>query len=101
MMPNKIVIKKYSDYLDSVRDELMAAEAIVSRIKKSDEWLKSMNYFNVLNARGLLKTKPTKENGYKFELFDKSDYVTIRKDALQSIVSDDQLNEINMMAERR
>ena len=99
-MPNTTKIKKYSDYLDSVRDELVAAETTVQRIKKSDEWLKCINYFNVLTNRGLLKTRPTKENGYRFELFDKDEYVMIRKDDLQSIVNEEQLKEISLKAER-
>ena len=57
--------KKYVDYFNSVREELVKAEDTVSRIKGSKEWKKAYDYFSVCKHRGLIKTRPTKANGYK------------------------------------
>lgn len=60
--------KKYVDYLERVKPELIEAEKTVERIKKSYMWQRCNNYFNVLACRGILKTRPTKSNGYTYEV---------------------------------
>ena len=59
--------KRYADYLNSVRGELIAAEATVARIKHSKEWQDCTRYFNVLACRGKIEQRPTKENQYTFK----------------------------------
>ena len=60
--------QKHVDYFNSVIPELIKAEETVARIKGSYEWKRAYNYFSCLKSRGIIKTKPTKENGYKIEV---------------------------------
>ena len=66
-----VVEKKYVDYLDSIRAELMGAEKIIDDIKDSAEWKKAINYFNTYHTRGKLESRPTKKNGYTYKINDK------------------------------
>lgn len=58
------VFQKHYQYMQSVIPKLIEAERIVDSIKGSEQWTKSLNYFNVLHNRGKLACRPTKENGY-------------------------------------
>ena len=55
------------NYMQSVIPTLIEAEKVVHSIKGSEQWNKSLNYFNVLYKRGQLAHRPTMENGYKIE----------------------------------
>lgn len=85
--------KKYVDYFNSVRDELVKAEDTVSRIKGSKEWKKAYDYFSVCKHRGLIKTRPTKANGYRIELSDG----TIQIEELEDIVTPEQMEQIKKL----
>lgn len=61
---NKPLSQKYVDHLINTRAELIKAEEIVSRIKNTDEWKNNQRYFNLCSSRGLLESRPSKENGY-------------------------------------
>ena len=63
----KDIFQKHYDYMQSVIPRLLEAEKVVAEIKCSKEWKRSFNYFQTLYNRGMLKERPTKENGYKIE----------------------------------
>lgn len=84
--------KKYVDYLDSTRSELLEAEKTIDRIKKSNEWKACINYFNVLYCRKKIVQAPTKENGYTFKL--PENLVVLDLNDLAKIVTPEQLAEI-------
>lgn len=65
--------KKYVDYLNGIREELIKAENVVSKIKNSNEWKKSLTYFAQCEHRGLLESKLSKKNGYIVKAKDFSD----------------------------
>lgn len=85
--------KKYVDYFNSVRDELVKAENTVARIKGSKEWKRAYNYFSVCKHRGLIETMPSKENGYKIELSEG----TIQIEELEDIVTPEQMEQIKKL----
>ena len=87
------VEQKYIDSLHRLAPELIEAEAKVDSIKKSKEWKRTYEYFNVLKHRGYIKTKPTKKNGYKLELWDN----VISIDALADIVTPEQMEQIRKL----
>lgn len=87
--------QKHIDYINSVRAELMEAEATVSRIKNSNEWKRAYNYFSLQKTRGTIKEKPTKENGYRIELYESAEVV--RLDDLSGIVTPEQMEKIKNM----
>ena len=59
--------QKHIDYFNRVVPELVNAEETVAKIKGSKEWKRAYDYFSLCKHRGLLKTRPTKENGYTVE----------------------------------
>lgn len=71
--------QKHVDYINSVRAELLEAEATIARIKGSSEWQRAYNYFSLQKTRGLIKEKPTKENSYKITLYDSTELAQIIK----------------------
>lgn len=87
--------QKHIDYINSVRAELMEAEATVSRIKNSSEWKMAYNYFSLQKTRGTIKEKPTKKNGYRIELYESAEVV--RLDDLSGIVTPEQMEQIKSM----
>lgn len=66
--------KKNLEYMRSVAPKLLEAESVVHEIKGSDQWTKTLNYFNVLYKRGKLACRPTYENGY---LIKPVDYISL------------------------
>ena len=90
--------QKHVDYINSVRAELMEAEATVSRIKNSSEWKRAYNYFSLQKTRGTIKEKPTKENGYRIELYESAEVV--RLDDLSGIVTPEQMERIKSLLPR-
>lgn len=85
--------QKHIDYLNSVVPELLEAEKTIDRIKGSYEWKRAYNYFSCLKSRGILRTKPTKENGYKLEMTE--GFVCVED--LESIVSTEQMQQIKKL----
>lgn len=85
--------QKYIDYLNKITPELIEAEAKVDAIKNSKEWKRAYEYFNVLHHRGRIKTKPTKKNGYKLEMWET--FVSI--DQLDGIVTPEQMEQIKKL----
>ncbi len=90
--------QKHVDYINSVRAELIEAEAAVARIKNSNEWKRAYNYFSLQKTRGTIKEKPTKENGYQIELYESSEVV--RLDDLSGIVTPEQMERIKSLLSR-
>lgn len=86
-----ILQKKYVDYLESVREELIEAERKVDSIKKSPEWKACINYFNVLRYRGKIEQIPTKENGYSYKTESR---IVLDLEELAEIVTPEQLARI-------
>ena len=62
--------KKNLEYMQSITPRLLEAERIVHEIKGSEQWTKTLNYFNVLYKRGKLSCRPTYENGYAIKPVD-------------------------------
>ena len=87
--------QKHVDYINSVRAELIEAEAAVARIKNSNEWKRAYNYFSLQKTRGTIKEKPTKENGYQIELYESSEVVHL--DDLSGIVTSEQMEQIKAL----
>lgn len=88
--------KRHVNYLDSVREELIKAEEIVDRIKGCDEWKKARNYFGTCFMRGLIKARPSKENGYKIEIESPKRKV-VQIEELKDIVTEEQMEEIKKL----
>ena len=86
--------RKHLDYINRVAPELIEAEEKVDRIKKSKEWKRAYEYFNILKHRGHIKSKPTKKNGYKIELWE--DVVPLEK--LEGIVTAEQMEQIRRLS---
>ena len=87
------VEQRHIDTLHRLAPELIEAEAKVDAIKKSKEWKNTYEYFNVLKHRGYIKTKPTKKNGYKLELWDN----VVSIDALESILTPEQMKQVKQL----
>ena len=87
--------QKHVDYINSVRAELMEAEATVARIKGSNEWKRAYNYFSLQKTRGTIKEKPTKENGYRIELYESAAVVSL--DDLSGILTSEQMEQIKAL----
>lgn len=85
--------QKHIDYLNKITPELIEAEAKVDAIKNSKEWKRAYEYFNVLQHRGHIKTKPTKKNGYKIELWE----TVVPLDKLDGIVTPEQMEQIKKL----
>ena len=85
--------QKHIDVINKLTPELIEAEAKVDRIKNSKEWKRAYEYFNVLKHRGHIKTKPTKKNGYKLELWEK----VVSIDKLEDIVTPEQMEQIKKL----
>lgn len=90
--------QKHVDYINSVRAELMEAEATVAKIKGSSEWKRAYNYFSLQKSRGTIKQKPTKENGYRIELYESTEVV--RLDDLSGIITPEQMEQIKSLLSR-
>jgi cysteinyl-tRNA synthetase len=65
-----VLEEKHLNYLDSIREQLTSAEKIVDDIKNSKQWKKVINYFNSFYTSGKLTVRPTKKNGYVYEVKD-------------------------------
>ena len=65
-----VLDKRHINYLNEVKEELIKAEQTIDDIKNNAEWKKVINYFNSYYTRGKLKTRPSKDNGYTYELND-------------------------------
>lgn len=81
--------QKHIDYFNRVVPELVNAEETVAKIKGSKEWKRAYDYFSLCKHRGLLKTRPTKENGYKIEISEGM----IQIEELESIVTSEQMKK--------
>lgn len=89
--------QKHVDYFNSVVPELIKAEETITRIKGSKEWKRAYDYFSLCKHRGLLKGRPTKENGYKIEL--SKGFISI--DELDEIVTPEQMEQIEQLLKNR
>lgn len=73
--------EEHQNYLDSIRDVLIKAH----KIKHSDEYKKTYNYFRTLKHRGILLEIPKEDNDYSFIFSDfvvsnmADDYLTAAK----------------------
>lgn len=85
--------QKHVDYFNKVVPELIEAEKTVARIKGSKEWKRAYDYFGICEHRGLLKVRPTKENGYKIEV----SAGVVQIDDIKEIVTPEQLEEIKKL----
>lgn len=54
-------------YLETVREELIACETIITSIKSSKDYINCIHYFNRLQMEGKINQQPTFENGYTIE----------------------------------
>lgn len=88
--------QKHVDYFNSIVPELVKAEETVARIKGSKEWKRAYDYFSLCKHRGLLKERPTKENGYKIELSEGM----IQIEELKSIVTPEQMEKIKALLKK-
>ena len=85
--------KKHVEYFNKVVPELVKAEETVKRIKGSKEWKRAYDYFSLCKHRGILKTRPTKDNGYLIE--QSEGFVSI--DELENIVTQEQMKQIKKL----
>lgn len=85
------VYQFHYNYMQSVIPTLIEAEKVVHAIKGSEQWNKSLNYFNVLHNRGRLACRPTMENGYKIE-----PVKSLRLQDIEDILTPDQVETIKM-----
>lgn len=85
--------QKHIDYFNSVVPELVKAEETVAKIKGSKEWKRAYDYFSLCKHRGLLKERPTKENGYKIELSEGM----VQIEELKNIVTPEQMEKIKAL----
>ena len=81
--------KKHYEYMQSVIPTLVEAEKVVHDIKGSEQWTRSLNYFNVLYKRGQLANRPTMENGYNIQPVKQ-----LRLDDIEDILTPEQLEAI-------
>ena len=65
----------------------------MAKVKKFELEKKYVDYFSVCKHRGLIKTRPTKANGYKIELSDG----TIQIEELEDIVTPEQMEQIKKL----
>ena len=68
-LSRKDYFKRYTDYLDSIRDKLIQAEQTIDDIKQDGKWKKAYDYMGTMYNRGKLKNRPTERNEYKYEVY--------------------------------